>query len=100
MKDVKSNAELNEVLENNARVLVYWSASWCGPCKRLKPQIEQADEKLTNVTFVRIMTDEADPELVSDYNIQAVPQLFEYADGEQVAEIEQGPWQKIVSQLA
>jgi len=100
MKDVKTNAELNEVLENNPRVLVYWSASWCAPCRRLKPQIEQADEKLTNVTFVRIMTDEADLELVSDYNISAVPQLFEYEEGKQVGPITPGPWQKIVSQLA
>lgn len=50
--------------------LLVFSASWCGPCKTLKPVLDQLDQE----SLVRYDID-ADMEKGTEYNIRAVPTL-------------------------
>ena len=56
---------------NNIKLL-YFSASFCGPCKMFKPVIEQFKQKQTDcdVEFINI---EEQEQLGKQYNINAVP---------------------------
>lgn len=49
-----------------------FSASWCGPCKRLKPIMEELKNEFKNVSFETIDVDE-ESEIAINYGIRSVP---------------------------
>jgi len=52
--------------------LLYFTASYCGPCKMFKPIIEQFKQKHHNCDVEHINIEEHE-QLVKNYNINAVP---------------------------
>lgn len=63
-------------------VLVDFYADWCGPCKMIAPTLETlAAETATTVAKVDV---DAQQELAREYDVQGVPTLFLYVDGERV----------------
>ena len=79
--------ELNEILKNNALVLVDFYASWCMPCKMLSPVIEEiAKEYEPKVVVCKIDIDENE-ELANEYNIMSVPTVIIFKNNENVEEI-------------
>lgn len=74
-----------EVLENQQPVLVDFYATWCGPCKMMKPTIEQiANDYHGKAKVVRIDVD-ANPELAKKYHIEALPTFLLFSQGKVVA---------------
>lgn len=61
------------------------SAPWCGPCKALRPAIDKLKPTLDNTKVVisDINIDE-NPELVSQYGVQAVPTFIFIKDSKPV----------------
>ena len=55
-------------------VLIDFYADWCGPCKMLSPVLEKLAQQVTNVTFVKVDTDE-NPELTKFFGITAMPTM-------------------------
>lgn len=79
--------ELNEILKNNALVLVDFYASWCMPCKMLSPIIEEiAKEYEGKVVVCKVDIDENE-ELANEYNIMSVPTVIIFKNNENVEEI-------------
>ena len=52
--------------------ILYFSATWCGPCKNFKPIMEQVSRELP-VQFVDVDTN---PQLVTEYGVRNVPTLI------------------------
>ena len=78
----KSNFE-TEVLNSEKKVLVDFSANWCGPCKMLKPIIEEVAENNDKVKIVSINIDEEE-ELSEKYNVLSIPCLILFANGQEI----------------
>ena len=78
----KDNFE-SVVLKSDKKVLVDFYASWCGPCKMLRPVLDQIAETNTNVEFVSINVDDED-ELAEKYGVSAIPCLVLIDKGEEV----------------
>lgn len=55
-------------------------ADWCGPCKAFAPTYEKASEQYPDVTFAKLDT-EANQQLASALEIQAIPTLMAFRDG-------------------
>ena len=54
---------INETLEDKDNFLFfYFTASWCGPCKRIAPSIEKLDEGLKDkkIVFCKVDIDDND----------------------------------------
>src|SRR4051812_13843917 len=65
-------------------VVVDFSATWCGPCQRLLPELEAAAAELGDqVTFLKVDVDES-PEVAMKYGVQGVPNLTFLQDGQVV----------------
>ena len=59
-----------------------FSAAWCGPCKKLKPVIEElAEEYEGRVDVVYVDVDEA-RQTATDYGVMSVPTLLFFRGGE------------------
>ena len=69
-----------EVLNSEKPVLADFNANWCGPCRMLKPIVEEISEENPNVKVVSINIDEED-ELADEYNMSAIPCLILFKGG-------------------
>ena len=69
-----------EVLDSKNTVVADFNASWCGPCRMLKPTIDQLSEEYPNVKFISINIDDED-ELAERYGISSIPCLIVFKDG-------------------
>ena len=72
-----------EVLNSNNRVLVDFYANWCGPCKMLRPIIEEVSNENKNVKVASINIDNND-ELAMKYNVSAIPCLILFENGKEL----------------
>lgn len=72
-----------EVLESEKRVLADFNANWCGPCKMLKPILEEVASNNENIKFVSINIDDCD-ELAEEYNVSSIPCLVLFDKGNEV----------------
>ncbi len=77
-------ASYTDIIGSHEKVLVDFSATWCGPCKMLAPILEDLKNKAGDeVKIVKIDVDR-NPELASRYQVQGVPTLILYHNGNQV----------------
>ncbi|MFM2314276.1 MAG: hypothetical protein RLZZ04_3552 [Cyanobacteriota bacterium] len=69
-------------------VLVDFYATWCGPCQMMAPILEQVGASLRDrLQVVKIDTDKY-PNLASKYQIEALPTLVLFKNGEPAEKIE------------
>lgn len=71
----------SDVLQSSEPVLVDFTASWCGPCKRLAPIIEEVAESTKGTVKVgKLDIDEA-PLTAQKLGIRSVPTVIVFKDG-------------------
>lgn len=74
--------EFKKVLEENENVVIKFSAEWCGPCKALKPILDDLSTQYCDkVKFVEIDVEDSD-ELTSEYKVRNVPTILYIKNGE------------------
>lgn len=77
-----------EVLKSEQPVLVYFWASWCGPCRLMAPVISTvASERADQLKIVKMEVD-PNPEAVAKYQVQGVPALRLFIQGQLVESAE------------
>ncbi|BAZ26514.1 thioredoxin domain-containing protein [Kalymmatonema gypsitolerans NIES-4073] len=64
-----------EVLQANQPVLVYFWASWCGPCQLMSPLVKSAATTYSDRLKVVKMEVDPNPVTVKQYQVEGVPAL-------------------------
>lgn len=61
---------------------LYFSATWCGPCKILAPTMQQLSSEGMTVRKIDI---DQDPNTPSQYNVRSVPTVILLQNGKEVS---------------
>ena len=70
------------LINSDTPTLVDFHAEWCGPCKMMKPILEELHKKMgTRVRIIKIDIDKT-PKLARELNIHSVPTLMLFMGGE------------------
>lgn len=76
------------VAKSDVPLLVDFYAPWCGPCQMMAGILEQVNAKMNQqVRIVKINTENY-PQLASQYQVQALPTLVLFKQGEPALRIE------------
>ena len=71
----------SEVLESSVPVLVDFTATWCGPCKKIAPLVDQlADEYADQIKVAKVDVDQC-RQTAQSFRVMAVPTLLMFKDG-------------------
>lgn len=72
----------SEVLGSPVPVLADFNADWCGPCKAMRPMLEELAESGPRYKIVSIDID-AESELAEEYDVTSIPCLVLFKDGKE-----------------
>ena len=78
-----------EVINASQPVLVYFWASWCGPCRLMTPVMDWASNQYGDRLKIVKMEIDPNPDTVAQYQVEGVPALRLFQAG-QVIESSEG----------
>jgi thioredoxin 1 len=70
------------VLQAQQPVMVYFWATWCGPCRLMAPIVEKLADTYADRLRVVKMEIDPNPQTVAKYKIEGVPALRFFAAGD------------------
>ena len=95
VQTINSHNEFNNIVNNYQKlVAVDFTATWCGPCKRIGPTFNSLNEKYKNVIFVKVDVDENE-ETSEQCNVRSMPTFQFYKNSKKVFEFSGADKQKL-----
>lgn len=80
--EILNNETFNKINGHDFCV-VDFSATWCGPCRMLKPILEDIETLLPDVKFFNVDVDEAE-DVARDFRIFSIPTIMVFKKGQAV----------------
>jgi len=65
------------------KTILYFTAEWCGPCKKTRPIVEELNKDLS-LTNIRIVDVDSEMELAKNFEIKSVPTFIVIKDNEEI----------------
>lgn len=69
------------VLNSNKPIMVDFTATWCGPCKRLAPIMDEISDALAGRAIVVKVDIDSNPAITAQYDIRGAPTIVIFSGG-------------------
>lgn len=79
---VNSNDFDSKVLQAEKPVMVDFFATWCGPCKRLAPVIDELTTELEGKADVYKLDIDQSPDIAARFKVNSVPTIMVFEGGQ------------------
>lgn len=82
-----TDSNVKEVIESERPVVIDFWATWCGPCMRLAPVIDELAEEYADRVVIGKYNIDEESELSTDFRIMSIPTVLFFKNGEQVRDL-------------
>ncbi len=84
MKEFTSENFEQEVLKSELPVLVDFNADWCGPCKMMRPILEQLTQEYDGELVIGGVNVDDAPDIAQQFQVMSIPMFAFIKDGKMV----------------
>lgn len=82
-----TDSNVNEVIASGKPVVIDFWATWCGPCMRLAPVIDELAEEFADQAVIGKYNVDEETELSGQYRIMSIPTILFFKNGEQIRDL-------------
>ena len=79
MNQIGGFENLKKCLNGDKFILLFFTASWCGPCKKIYPELQALASKLNKdlIEIYKIQIDDDDNEKICEiFKVESVPSFY------------------------
>ena len=76
-----TSQNFNELIAQDKPIVVDFWATWCGPCKKIAPLIEELAAEYEGKAIIGKVNVEDEDELVGQFGIRNIPTILYFKDG-------------------
>lgn len=94
--------KLNAASRTSRLVILYFTATWCGPCRFISPVYTSCATNYPKSVFLKVDIDEA-RDVAARWNISSVPTFFFIKNGKEIDKVvgaDKGALEKKIAQYA
>lgn len=68
------------------KTIIYFTADWCGPCKKTRPIVEELNKDLSLIN-IKIVDVDSEMELAKKFEIKSVPTFIVIENNEEISRV-------------
>ena len=87
VKYIDTKANFDKILNdaNGNLVVVYFTATWCNPCKKISPKFEEMSDEFKDIIFYKVDVDN-NQETSESVGISCMPTFYFYKNRNKIDE--------------
>ena len=96
MKCITDN-DMSVCDDKDCYLLFYFTASWCGPCKRITPLVNDLFSKMPQNVYMLIIDIDKAKDIASYLKVRSVPMLCNYISNEPMDSVVGANEEKVIN---
>jgi len=77
---LQKGENLEQIINSNKKVIVDFFATWCPPCQKLLPILDELSNEYSDVVIIKVDSD-VHKSLVTNFGVRGLPTVILYKDG-------------------
>ena len=82
-----TDENVKEIINSGKPVMIDFWATWCGPCKKLGPTIDELAAEYDDKVVIGKYNIDEEGDLATEYRIMSIPTLMFFRDGKPVSDL-------------